>query len=178
MTVINSRTTRQSYENNVAPRSLLKTFLQKRLHMFARSIIVTPLRVAVYRAMGASIGRDVFIGIDTWLDDQFPELITIEDLVTISFRVTIIVHDDARMPDGITAKRGLGTVAPVHLKRGCYIGAGAMILPGITIGEDSVVAAGSVVTRDVADGTVVAGVPARPLRTTSDLSSPKREAPI
>jgi len=50
--------------------------------------------------------------------------------------------------------------APVHIKRGAWIGSGAIILPGVTVGENSVVAAGAVVTKDVADNTIVAGVPA------------------
>lgn len=52
----------------------------------------------------------------------------------------------------------------VRLKRGCWIGANVVILPGVTIGENSVVGAGSVVTRSVPDGTVVAGAPARELQ--------------
>ncbi|MCH5330753.1 MAG: galactoside O-acetyltransferase, partial [Alistipes sp.] len=49
----------------------------------------------------------------------------------------------------------------VLLKRGCWIGAGSTILPGVTVGENAVVGAGSVVTKDVEDNTVVAGNPAR-----------------
>jgi acetyltransferase-like isoleucine patch superfamily enzyme len=55
-------------------------------------------------------------------------------------------------------------VAPVILRRGCYLGACAVILPGITVGERAVVAAGAVVTRDVPAGKIVAGVPARVIR--------------
>jgi maltose O-acetyltransferase len=116
--------------------------------------------------MGVSIGHHVFVGLDTWLDDQFPELIRIEDDVTISFRVMVIVHDDARRMDRVEAGAGHGTVAPVRLRRGCYLGAGCTLLPGVTIGERAVVAAGAVVTRDVAPGTIVGGVPARLLKST------------
>ena len=119
---------------------------------------------ALYRAMGIRIGQSVFVGLDTWLDDQFPELITIEDEVTISFRVTVVVHDDARRMDHVEAGAGHGTVAPVTLRRGCYLGAGALLLPGVTIGERAVVAAGAVVTRDVPPNTLVGGVPARVMR--------------
>ena len=49
----------------------------------------------------------------------------------------------------------------VVIKRNAYIGAGAIILPGVTIGEYSIVAAGAVVTKDVPPRTIVAGVPAR-----------------
>jgi len=114
--------------------------------------------------MGVHIGRNVFIGLDTYLDCQFPELITIEDDVTVSFRVMVVVHDDAKRLDRVEAGAGDGTVAPVLLRRGCYLGAGCLVLPGVTVGERAVVAAGAVVTRDVPPDTLVAGVPARVLR--------------
>ncbi len=161
---ITGRTDRREYERRIAPRSLLRVFWQKQLHMIARFCIPGEPRVALYRAMGMEIGRHVYIGMDSWLDDQFPELIRIEDDVVISFRVTVVVHDDARRMDRIEPGQLEGTVAPVVLKRGCYLGAGALVLPGITVGERAVVAAGAVVTRDVPPGTVVAGVPARVIR--------------
>jgi acetyltransferase-like isoleucine patch superfamily enzyme len=85
----------------------------------------------------------------------------IEDHVTISFRVTIAVHDDARRMDRLEAGKQEGTVAPVILRRGCYLGAGCLVLPGVTIGEGAIVGAGAVVTRDVPPGKVALGVPAR-----------------
>ena len=155
---------RCEYEQRIAPRSLLRVYLQKRLHIWARRCIITDLRLWLYRRMGVRIGRNVFVGLDTYLDCQFPELIQIDDDVTVSFRVTIVVHDDARRLDGVWPGAGAGTVAPVHLARGCYLGAGCVILPGVTVGERAVVGAGAVVTRDVEPETVVVGVPARFLK--------------
>jgi acetyltransferase-like isoleucine patch superfamily enzyme len=157
------RLERRRYERDVAPRSLLRVWWQKRLHRLARKTIVTPVRTRLYRAMGVSVGRNVFIGLDAWLDDQFPELIRIEDDVTLSFRVTLVVHDDARRMDRVEPGAGDGTVAPVVLRQGCYLGAGAMILPGVTVGVRAIVAAGAVVIHDVPAETIVAGVPARPI---------------
>lgn len=160
-TPITRRTARIEYETRIAPRGLPRILWQKLLHIAARFCIHGGLRVALYRWMGIRIGRDVFIGLDSYLDDQFPELIVIEDDVTISFRVTIAVHDDARRMDRLEAGKLEGTVAPVVLKRGCYLGAGCMVLPGVTVGERAIVGAGAVVTRDVPAGKVALGVPAR-----------------
>jgi acetyltransferase-like isoleucine patch superfamily enzyme len=161
---IASRVPRSEYESRIHPRSLLRVLWQKLLHQQARACIPPQLRLALYRWMGITIGRHCFVGLDTWLDDQFPELIVIEDDVTISFRVTIIVHDDAKRMDRTQAGAGDGTVAPVILRKGCYLGAGSLLLPGVTVGEGAVVAAGAVVTRDVPAGKVVGGVPARVIR--------------
>jgi acetyltransferase-like isoleucine patch superfamily enzyme len=161
---IESRTERKEYERRIAPRGVPRILLQKLLHQWARGCIPAILRNALYRWMGVAIGRHVFIGLDTWLDDQFPELIEIEDDVTISFRVTVVVHDDARRMNAVIPGALNGTVAPVRLKRGCYLGAGCMILPGVTVGERAVVGAGAVVTRDVPPGKIVLGVPARVVR--------------
>ncbi len=163
---IRERVARQEYERKIAPRSLLRIFWQKQLHIWARTTIPHFLRLALYRAMGIRIGHRVFIGLDSYLDCQFPELIEIEDDVTVSFRVTVVVHDDARRLEGVIPGQLQGTVAPVLLKRGCYLGACCLILPGVTVGEGAVVAAGAVVTHDVPPHQVVAGVPARVLKET------------
>jgi len=70
--------------------------------------------------------------------------------------VRVLAHD-------ASMKRRLGRtrVAPVAIGRRVYIGADAIVLPGVTIGDDAVVGAGSVVTHDVPPGAVVAGNPAR-----------------
>jgi len=168
---LSGRVMRRQYEREIAPRSLARVYLQKRLHIWARRCILPGLRLWLYRRMGVRIGRGVFVGLDTYLDCQFPELITIEDDVTVSFRVTVVVHDDARRLDRIEPGAGDGTVAPVRLRRACYLGAGAIVLPGVTVGERAVVAAGAVVTRDVEPETIVAGVPARPVGRVGPLGS-------
>jgi len=168
---IEERVERRRYEREIAPRTLLATYVQKRLHIWARRCIWPRLRLWLYRRMGVSIGNGVFVGLDCYLDCQFPELIEIADDVTISFRATIVVHDDARRLDRIEPGANDGTVAPVRLRRGCYLGAGCLVLPGVTVGERAVVAAGAVVTRDVEPETIVAGVPARPIRRIGSLEA-------
>lgn len=97
--------------------------------------------------------------------DLADEVILEED-VTISAAVAIFTHEDCGVKLGkplaayFPAKR-----AKVVIKKGSWVGARATILAGVTIGSCSVVAAGSLVKDDVPDWTVVAGVPAKPVRT-------------
>lgn len=81
--------------------------------------------------------------------------ITIEDDVRVAANVQLISNNHDLID------REVLTCKPVVLKRNCWIGAGASILPGVTIGQNAVVGAGSVVTKDVAPNTVVAGNPAK-----------------
>ena len=81
--------------------------------------------------------------------------ITIEDGVLISANVQLLTNNhDYDDHEALICK-------PVHLKRNCWIGAGATILSGVTVGENAMVAAGAVVSKDVEPNTVVGGVPAR-----------------
>lgn len=132
--------------------------IRKLLHFFARHCIFKSLRIRLYRYGGAKVGKNVFIGMETYIDDTLADKIIIEDDVTISFRVTIIAHGPSkRFPN------------PVIIKKGVYIGAGAILLPGLIIGESSVIGAGSVVTKDVPPLSLVAGNPARFVRKIKDI---------
>ena len=71
-------------------------------------------------------------------------------------------------------KRKTNVYGPVHIRENAWIGSGVIILPGITIGNGSVVAAGSVVTKDVPDKTVVAGSPAKVIRQICSATDPER----
>ena len=119
---------------------------------------------------GLMLGRRVTIEARAHIDPDFPWLIRIGDETVVSFGVTILAHDaSTRRPLGYTR------VAPVAVGRRVFIGANAIILPGVTIGDDAIVGAGSVVSRDVAPGTVVAGNPARPLLETASYLARHRE---
>lgn len=83
--------------------------------------------------------------------------ITIEDDVQIGPRVNLTSENHPLDPSDRTTV----LLQPIVIKRNAWIGAGTTILPGVTIGENSIVAAGAVVSRDVPPNTVVAGVPAR-----------------
>jgi acetyltransferase-like isoleucine patch superfamily enzyme len=111
---------------------------------------------------GAKIGRRCKIQSHTFICEG----VTIEDEVFVGHNVNFI---NDRLPRAVNPDGTLQTDADWKLertlvKRRASIGTGAVLLSGITIGEGSIVGAGSVVTRSVPDWTVVAGNPARPLR--------------
>ena len=101
------------------------------------------------------IGKNVFINFDcTFLDLGG---ITIEDGVLIAPNVKLLSEGHPLSPD----ERHSLMVGHIHIKKNVWIGAGATVLKGVTIGENSVVAAGAVVSQDVPDNTVVGGIPAK-----------------
>jgi acetyltransferase-like isoleucine patch superfamily enzyme len=101
------------------------------------------------------IGKNVFINFDcTFLDLGG---ITIEDGVLIAPKVSLLSEGHPLSPD----KRHSLVPKPIHIKKNAWIGANATILYGVTIGDNSVVAAGSVVSKDVPDNVVVGGTPAK-----------------
>jgi acetyltransferase-like isoleucine patch superfamily enzyme len=101
------------------------------------------------------LGKNVFINHGC----SFLDLggITIEDEVMIGPRVNLVTEDHPTNP----ATRKTLILKPIIIKRNAWIAANATILPGVTVGENSVVAAGALVRKDVPKNTVVAGVPAR-----------------
>jgi acetyltransferase-like isoleucine patch superfamily enzyme len=105
------------------------------------------------------IGKNVFINHGcSFLDIGG---ITIEDDVLIGPQVKITTENHPLDP----ADRETLLLKPVRIKRNAWLGAGAIILPGVTVGENSVVAAGAVVSKDVPPNTVVGGIPAKTIRT-------------
>ncbi|HEY8456636.1 MAG TPA: acyltransferase [Actinopolymorphaceae bacterium] len=105
------------------------------------------------------------------------EGVTIEDEVFIGHHVcfTNDVLPRATTDDGRLKTAADWELVPTVVRRRASIGSGAVILPGVEIGEEAVIGAGAVVTRDVAPRQVVAGVPARLLRTLDPAVSPSED---
>ena len=105
------------------------------------------------------IGKNLFINFDcTFLDLGG---ITIEDNVLIAPKVSLLSEGHPLEPEN----RHALIPKPIHIKKNAWIGAGATILQGVTIGENAVVASGAVVSKDVPDNTVVGGIPAKIIKT-------------
>lgn len=101
------------------------------------------------------IGKNVFINFDcTFLDLGG---ITIEDGVLIAPKVSLLSEGHPIEPENRHSLK----VGHIHIKKNAWIGANATILQGVTIGENAVVAAGAVVSKDVPDNTIVGGIPAK-----------------
>ena len=115
------------------------------------------MRIRDLVARGLVLGKNVTIEYTAHIDDDFPYLIRIGDNCSISNHVRLLAHD------GTTFKFTAGhtRLGRVELKDNCFIGERCIILPGVTIGPSVLVAAGSVVNRDIPPNSCVAGVPAR-----------------
>ncbi len=115
--------------------------------------VFTPLYINYGK--NTKIGKNVFINFDCVFLDLGG--ITIEDNVLIAPKVCLLSETHPISPK----ERGSLVPGHIRIKKGAWIGAGAIILPGVTIGENAVVAAGAVISTDVPANTVVAGIPAR-----------------
>lgn len=110
----------------------------------------------------ASIGQRCKISSHTFICEG----VTIEDDVFVGHNVSFINDKYPRStnPGGQLQTEADWVVVPTRVKKGASIGTSATILCGVTIGENAIIGAGSVVTKDVPDNTVVAGVPARMIK--------------
>lgn len=130
------------------------------------TVVRGPIRVwgAGDIARRLQIGENCFINFPLFLEMEAE--VWIGDRVAIGHGVTLIT---ANHSIASAWRRGGPVVpAPIRIEDGCLVCARALILPGVTVGQGSVVAAGAVVTSDVKPNTLVAGVPARPVRELPD----------
>jgi acetyltransferase-like isoleucine patch superfamily enzyme len=109
----------------------------------------------VLRRQGARIGNNVHIAVEVWIDPLFPELLTIEDDVTVGVGAKIALHEFT--VDEFRAGK-------VTIGKGAVVGGFALIGPGVEIGQAATVAGGAVVGQDVPAGATAIGNPARIVR--------------
>lgn len=110
-------------------------------------------------ANGLVLGKNVTIMREVSFDGQYPYLISIGDNCAISRGVRILAHD-------ATPHKFIGytRIGKVEIKQNCFIGEGAIILPGVTIGPNTMIAVGSMVNRSIPPNCCAAGYPARVYR--------------
>ena len=123
-------------------------------------------RAKWWRKMGCHVGNNVSIGHSVAADVGNTDLIHIEDNVILTNHCIILCHrrDMRGYRKGDDGTKLPYIYAPVTLKRGCQIGMGSIIMPGVTVGEGAIVGARSVVTKDVPAWTIVAGSPAKVIK--------------
>jgi len=126
----------------------LKSLFNRVLHLLARiGPGASSLRPLLHRLRGVQVGKDVFIGDDVYVENEYPEHVEIQDGVQISIRAIILAHT-----------RGPGRVV---LEKDCYIGPHVVIMTSagkvLRIGAGAVIGAGCVVTKDVKPRMFVSG---------------------
>jgi acetyltransferase-like isoleucine patch superfamily enzyme len=119
-----------------------------------RQQIVDHRRAYYVRVWGMDIDKSARFSLKVHFDRTHPRGIHVGPDSYVAFGVAILTHDMTR-----------GLYADTRIGARCFIGAHSILLPGVTIGNGSIVAAGSVVTHDVQPATIVAGNPARTVRT-------------
>ena len=128
-----------------------------------RNIMVGEQNIGKLIKRGLQIGKNVYIGGRVNIDPSHCWLISIGDNCTFADRVIVLAHD-------ASTKRHLGytKIGKVCIGNRTFIGAGSIILPGVSIGEDVIVGAGSVVTKDIPSNSLAMGNPATVIGTTSE----------
>ena len=147
--------------------------------LLPRVLFFSELKVYILRLVGAKVGKRTTIYPSVWIfpgkglecgndvDFALGVIVTTNGGVTIGNRVllgyrTQILSANHRIPEGKGRIFGAGhDQAPVSIGDDVWLGANSIVLPGVNIGEGAIVAAGSVVTKDVAAFTIVGGIPAK-----------------
>ena len=119
------------------------------------------LRVLANRARGVKIGRNVFIDAMVHIDTVVPHLVTIEDNVKLSIGVKIFAHNsvfqDVNSKDPIA-------ISPVLIKKRAQLAPNVIVLEGVTIGRNSIIGTSALVNKDIPDGYIAVGIPAKPIK--------------
>lgn len=142
--------------NSLRRKFAFRTFIAKRIQY---------LRNAFYRIKKYDVHPSVIFERNLHLDRLFPQGIHIEENCLIASGVTILSHDHCKRVDDQPY------LAHTRIGKNCFIAVGATILPGVQIGNEVIVGAGSVVTKDVPSNVIVAGNPAKIIRENIKMNS-------
>jgi acetyltransferase-like isoleucine patch superfamily enzyme len=140
-------------------RSPLRVAVNYVVILFCRLCPSLWLKRVLFRRLGMTVGSGVAWGLESTPDVFWPDLVTVEDDAIIGYDATILCHEFLHEEY---------RTGPVVIGERAMIGAGAIVLPGVEIGEGARVAANSLVTEDVPPETTVAGVPAEPAADTAE----------
>lgn len=124
-------------------------------------------RAFAWKMLGAKLGKNVHIAYGVYVDVPNMKHLIVEDNVGFGPQCFLLMHKiDMNKFDPLIVQRPMPMMeGPIKICRNAHIGSRAVIMPGVTIGEGSIVAAGAVVTKDVPSFVIVAGVPASIIRT-------------
>ena len=142
--------------------SIIRKIVIKTGKIIAKNFPLNLIRKAGLRMCGFKVGKKVYIGPDLLIASKISNKscnLIIKDRVAIGPRVTIILSSDANWSK--LMKKVPYITSEIILEEDCWIGAGSILLPGIVVGKEAIIGAGSVVTKDVKPHTIVAGVPAK-----------------
>ena len=131
------------------------------LHVLAYSTPLSSFAIKMQKFRGVKIGKNCHVSPYVLIDLLYPQLVTIEDNVTIGSNTLIFAHANPTTNLFLKKNGYPRKVEPVHIKSGAVLFPGCIITAGVTIGENALVSAGSVVFEDVPDFCVVVGNPAR-----------------
>lgn len=134
------------------------------LHKSAYSSINSNWIIRMQRARGVKIGNNCHFSPYVLIDLLYPKLVTIEDNTTIGSNTMIFAHINPTTNMYLKLHGYPRTVKPVIIKKGAIISPGSVITAGVTVGENSMVAAGSIVSQDIPEYCVAAGNPARVIK--------------
>ena len=149
-------------QGNAGKLSLRFKFLKSwLLHKSAYSSAYPGWAIRMQKARGVKIGKNCHINPYVLIDLLYPHLITIESNVSLGSYSMIFAHSNPTANLFLKKNGYPRVVKPVLIKEGAVINPGSIITAGVTIGKNSMIAVGSVVSRDVPDYSVVAGNPAR-----------------
>jgi acetyltransferase-like isoleucine patch superfamily enzyme len=127
--------------------------VRRRAFLYVRGLFIRA-QMAIYRRfLGMDIGENVRISLRARLDFTHPSGVHIGDNTYVAFDAIIFTHDMCRAMHVDT-----------YVGKNCFIGAQAIIMPGVRVGDHCIVGSGAVVTTDVPEGSIVAGNPAKVIR--------------